>query len=269
MMLATREIASPMAPMLLATAPSGVKDMAKSVAATAPSTRYRTTSTKAVLNASPTEPNAWARSPIGETISPMTLPTPPITTPTTSKAVPIADRAGSSTSPIGPTIALTPPRNSAEPWAMPSPRPVNGSIKSVDRPRAETRRASTPSPKPSIRPRSMSFRTFPKRSRSSAAGPRFLKIGSNAAPLLPNKATAAAVRCAGDSIALRLSPIKRIWSCCERPLSSSTETPRRSSAFWAVLLSSSAPASVFCRRVIELASVSTETPLRLAASSST
>ena len=39
MMLATREIASPMAPMLLATAPSGVKDMAKSVAATAPSTR--------------------------------------------------------------------------------------------------------------------------------------------------------------------------------------------------------------------------------------
>ena len=269
MMLATRETVSPSVPMLAATAPSGENETANSAAATRPSNRYRRRSINASSNDSPTTPNAWARSPIGEINAPNSLPIPPRTTPTASKALPRLDSTGSSTSPIGPTIALMPPKNSAAPLEMPSPRPAKGSRRSVDKPLDATLRASTPAPKSSILPRSMSFRTFPNRSRSLAAGPRFLKNGSKAAPLLPNKATAAAVLWAGSWMAPRRSPIRRIWSCWERPLSSSTETPRRSSAFWAVLLSSSAPASVFCSRVIELASVSIETPLRLADSSST
>ena len=267
MMLATREMVSPIVPRLSATAPRGVNDTANAVAATAPSTKYRTPSTNAVPNASPTTPNASAKSPTGEMISPTTRPMPPMTTPTTSKAVPRPASTGCSTSPIGPTIALMPPKNSAEPWAMPSPRPTNGSRSSSPSRELATPRASMPAPKSSILPRSMAVSDPPSRSMSLAAGPSCAKNGSRSAPLLPKICMAAAVRLAGSSIPCSFSPTSRICSSGLRLSRSANETPSFARDSVAALLSSSAPASVFCSLPNALLTDSIETPERFPASS--
>ena len=197
----------------------------------------------------------------------MTLPTPPITTPTTSKAVPRPASTGCSTSPIGPTIALTPPRNSAEPWAMPSPRPTNGSRSSSPSRELATPSASMPAPKSSILPRSMAVSDPPSRSMSLAAGPSCAKNGSRSAPLLPKICMAAAVRLAGSSIPCSFSPTSRICSSGLRLSRSANETPSFARDSVAALLSSSAPASVFCSLPNALLTDSIETPDRLPASS--
>ena len=192
---------------------------------------------------------------------------PPATMPTRSNATPIPDSTGSSTSPIGPTIALIPPKNSAEPFAMPSPRPANGISSNSPSRELATPSESMPAPKSSIRPRSMADSDPPSRAISSAAGPRFAKNGSRSAPLLPKICMAAAVRLAGSSMPCNFSPTKRICSSGLRFSKSANETPSLARDSVAALLSSSAPASVFCSFPNALLTDSIETPERLPASS--